>query len=185
MKENTSFFLNYLVFFYGPMDVGNLVFHSSAFSKSSLNIWKFSSHIEWWSLTWRIMSTILLACEMSTILWKSEHSLHCPSLILEWNSLQFSSDQFSCSVVSDSLWPHELQQARPPCSSPAPGVRSDSRPSSQWCHPAISSSVVPFSTCPQSLPASGSFPVSQFFSSGGQSIDVSASASVLPINIQD
>ena len=67
---------------------------------------------------------------------------------------QFSSVQFSCSVVSDSLWPHELQHARPPCPSPAPGVHSDSRPSSQWCHPAISSSVVPFSSCPQSLPAS-------------------------------
>ena len=72
-----------------------------------------------------------------------------------------SSVQFSCSVVSDSLWPHELQPARPPCASPTPGVHSNSRPSSQWCHPAISSSVVPFSSCPQSLPASGSFPVSQ------------------------
>ena len=72
-----------------------------------------------------------------------------------------SSVQFSCSVVSDSLWPHELQHARPPCPSPTPGVHSNSRPSSQWCHPATSSSVVPFSSCPQSLPALESFPMSQ------------------------
>ena len=93
--------------------------------------------------------------------------------------------QFSHSVVSDSLWPHELQHARPPCPSQTPGVYSNSCPSSQWCHPAISSSVVPFSSCPQSLPASGSFPMSQFFAWGGQSIGVSASASVLPMNTQD
>ena len=93
--------------------------------------------------------------------------------------------QFSCSVVSDSLWPHELQYARPPCPSPTPRVHSDSRPSSQWCHPAISSSVVPFSSCPQSLPASEAFPMSQLFTWGGQSTRVSASASVLPMNIQD
>ena len=77
------------------------------------------------------------------------------------------SDQISRSVVSDSLWPHELQHARPPCPSPTPGVHSDSCPSSQWCHPAISSSVVPFSSCPQSLPASESFPMSQLFAWGG------------------
>ena len=76
-------------------------------------------------------------------------------------TLQFSSVQFSCSVVSNSLWPHESQHARPPCPSPTPGVHSDSGPSSQWCHPAISSSVVPFSSCPQSLPTSESFPMSQ------------------------
>ena len=92
--------------------------------------------------------------------------------------------QFSRSVMSDSLRPHESQHARPPCPSPTPGVHSDSCPSSPCCHPAISSSVVPFS-CPQSLPASGSFPMSQLFAWGGQSIGVSASASVLPINIQD
>ena len=89
------------------------------------------------------------------------------------------------SVVSDSLRPHELQHARPPCPSPTPGVYPNSCASSQWCHPAISSSVVPFSSCPQSLPASGSFPVSQLFIWGGQSIGVSASASVLPMNTQD
>ena len=96
-----------------------------------------------------------------------------------------SSVQFSRSVVSDSLWPHELQHARTPCPSPTPGVHSDSCPSSQWCHPAISSSVVPFSSCPQSLPASGSFQMSQLFAWGGQSIGASASASVLPMNTQD
>ena len=90
------------------------------------------------------------------------------------------SDQISRSVVSNSLWPHELQHARLPCPSPTPGVHWDSRPSSQWCHPAISSSVIPFSSCPQSLPASESFPVSQHFSWGGQSTGVSALASIPP-----
>ena len=85
-----------------------------------------------------------------------------------------SSVQFSCLVVSDSLWSHESQHARPPCPSPTPGVHSDSRPSSQWCHPAILSSVVPFSSCPHSLPASEPFPVSQLFAWGGQSTGVSA-----------
>ena len=89
------------------------------------------------------------------------------------------SEQISSSVLSDSLWPHESQHARPPCPSPTPGVHSDSRPSSQWCHPAISSSVVPFSSCPQSLPASGSFPKNQLFAWGGQSTGVSALASFL------
>ena len=93
--------------------------------------------------------------------------------------------QFSHSVVSDSLQPQESQNAWPPCPSPTPGVHSDSRPSSQWYHPAISSSVVPFSSCPQSLPASESFPISQLFPSGGQSTGVSALASFLPKNTQD
>ena len=88
--------------------------------------------------------------------------------------------QFSCSVMSESLRPHEPQHARPPCPSPTPRVHSDSLPTSQWCHPAISSSVVPFSSCPQSLPASGTFSMSQHFTWGGQSIGVSALASVLP-----
>ena len=92
----------------------------------------------------------------------------------------FSSVQFSCSVVSDYLRPHESQHARPPCPSPTPGVHPDSGPSSQWCHPAIASSVVPFSSCPQSIPASESFPISQLFASGGQSTGVSALASFLP-----
>ena len=88
--------------------------------------------------------------------------------------------QFNRSVVSDSLQPHESQHARPPCPSPTPGVHSDSCPSSQWCHPAISSSVIPFFSCPQSLPASESFPMSQLFAWGGQSTGVSAIASFLP-----
>ena len=87
--------------------------------------------------------------------------------------------------MSDPLWPHGLQHARPPCPSPTPSVYSNSRPSSQWCHPAISSSVAPFSSCLQSFLASGSFLMSQFFTSGYQSIGASASASVLPMNIQD
>ena len=92
---------------------------------------------------------------------------------------------FSHSVVSDSLQPHELQHARPPRPSPTPGVHSNSRPSSWWCHPAISSSVVPFSSCPQFLPATESFPMSQLFTWGGQSFGVSALASFLPKNTQD
>ena len=92
----------------------------------------------------------------------------------------FSSVQFSRSVVSNSLRPHELQHARLPCPSPTPGVYPDSHPLSQWCHPAISSSVVPFSSCPQSLPASESFPMSQLFARGGQSTGVSALVSFLP-----
>ena len=97
----------------------------------------------------------------------------------------FSSVQFSHAVVFGSLQPHESQHTRPPCPSVTPGVYSNSCPSTQWCHPAISSSFVPFSSCPQSLPASESFPMSQLFAWGGQSIGVSALASVLPMNIQD
>ena len=93
--------------------------------------------------------------------------------------------QFSCSFVSDSLWPYGVQHARPPCPSPTPEPCSNSCPSSRWYHPNISSSVVPFSSRLQSFPASGSFPMSWFFASGGQSIGVSASASVLPMNTQD
>ena len=96
-----------------------------------------------------------------------------------------SSVQFSHSVLSNSLWPHELQHTRPPCPSPPPGVHSDSRPSSPWFHPAISSSVVPFSSCPQSLPASKSFPISQLLAWSGQSTGVSALALFLPKNTQD
>ena len=100
-------------------------------------------------------------------------------------NIQFSSVQFSCSVMSDSLQPHELQHVRPPCPSPTPGVHSNSRPLSRWCHPAISSSVVPFSSCSQSFPPSGSFPMSQLFAWGGQSTGVSALGSFLPKNTQD
>ena len=103
------------------------------------------------------------------------------SFILLWKILSgFSSVQFSHSVMSNYLQPHELQHARHPCPSPTPRVHSNSRPSSQWCHPAISSSVISFSSCPQSLPASDSFPMSQLFTWGGQSTGVSALVSFLP-----
>ena len=103
------------------------------------------------------------------------------SIQLELNS----SVQFSHSVVSNSLWPHGLQHARPPCPSPTPGVYPNSCPLSRWCHPPISSSVIPFSSFPQSFPASGSYPMSQLFTSGDQSTGVSASTSVPPMNTQD
>ena len=109
----------------------------------------------------------------------TRHTLCCFQIqgSLSWYRV---SVQFSRSVMSNSLWPRESQHARPPCPSPTPGVHSDSRPSSQWCHPAISFSVVPFSVCPQSLPASESFPMSQLFPWVGQSAGVSALASFLP-----
>ena len=100
-------------------------------------------------------------------------------------NLTISSVQFSHSVVSESLWPHESQHARPSCPSPTPGVYPNSWPLSQWCHPSISSSVIPFSFCLQSFPASGSFQMCQLFASDGQNIGVSASTSVLPMNTQD
>ena len=100
-------------------------------------------------------------------------------------SIAHYSVQFSRSVMSDSLWPHKLQHTNISCPSSAPGAYSRSCPLSQWCHPTLSPSVIPFSSCPQSFPASGCFPMSQFFASGGQSIGVSASASVLPMNNQD
>ena len=102
------------------------------------------------------------------------------NITMNISKCSFSSVQFSRSVVADSLRPHESQHARPPCPSPTPGVHSDSRPSSQWYHPAISSLVVPFFSCPQSLPPSESFPMSQLFAWGGQSTRVSALASFLP-----
>ena len=98
---------------------------------------------------------------------------------------KFLSVQFSCSVVSDSLWPHGLQQTRLSCPSPTPEIYLNSCPSSWWCHPIISFSVAPFSSHLQSFPSSGSFPMSQFFASGGQSIGVSAATSLLPMNTQD
>ena len=103
----------------------------------------------------------------------------------KWMIINISSVQFSCSVVSDSLRPHEPQHARPPCPSPTPSVYPNPCPLSQWCHPTITTCVVPFSSCPQSFPASGSFPMSQLFTSGGQSIGFSASTSVPPMNTQD
>ena len=109
--------------------------------------------------------------------------LHTIIVLLSFSP--FMSVQFRRSVMSDSLRPHGLQHARPPCLSPTPGVYSNSYPLSQWCHPAISSSVIPFPSCLQTFPKSGSFQMNQFFWSGGQSIGVSASASVLQMNIQD
>ena len=106
------------------------------------------------------------------------------SLLKKKSNYSSSSVQFSHSVVSNSLWPHEPQHARAPCPSPTPGVYPNSCPLSQWCHPTISSSVMPFSSCLQSFPTSRSFQMSQPFASGGQNIGVSASTSVLPMNIQ-
>ena len=106
------------------------------------------------------------------------------TIIFSKLGVQFSSVQFSCSIMSNSFQPHESQHARPPCPSPNPGVYSNSCPSSRWCHPAISSSVIPSSSCPQSFPASGSFPISRLFASCDQSIEALASASVVPMNIQ-
>ena len=110
--------------------------------------------------------------------WGSRSKLWAAGVFLEWV-------QFSCSVVSDSVQPHGLQHARLPCPSPTPGAYSNSCPSSRWCHPTILSSDAPFSSYLQSFPASGSFPVSQLFASGGQCIWASTSASVLSVNIQD
>ena len=117
-------------------------------------------------------------CKMRYILYCNNSTLCC------FVKGAISSVQFIWSVVSDSLWPHESQHARPPCPSPTPRVHSDSHPSSWWCHPAISSSVFPFSSCPQSLPASESFPMSQLFAWGGQSTGVSTLVSFFPKNTQ-
>ena len=113
----------------------------------------------------------------------SEYSLE--ELMLKLKLQNFTSVQFSHSVVSNSFWHHESQHARPPCPSPTAGVYPNPCPLSQWCHPTISSSVIPFSSCSQSCPASGSFQMSQLFASDGQSIGVSVSTSVLPMNTQD
>ena len=130
-------------------------------------------------LFWTLEGTDTLSSSFQyfALLW----FLYFSPAILTW----FSSVQFSRSVMSHSLRPHESQHARPPCPPPTPGVHPNSCASSRWCHPAISSSVVPFSSCPQSFPASESFPMSQLFTWGGQSIGVSASASVLSMNTQD
>ena len=128
-------------------------------------------------------------CERAALQMKTiKHTEFCMgySYVVELCfNIFFNSVQFSRSVMSNSLQPHELQHTRPPCPSPTPRVHSDLRPSSQWCHPPMSSSVVPFSSCPQSLPASESFPMSQPFTWGGQSTGVSALASFLPKNTQD
>ena len=112
-------------------------------------------------------------------MWSTIETTHHNQSIGKWKSVQFSR-----SVVSDSFRPHKSQHARPPCPSPTPRVHTNLRPLSRWCHPAISSSVIPFSSCPQSLPASEFFPMSQLFTWGGQSTGVSALASFLPMNTQ-
>ena len=112
-------------------------------------------------------------------------SMICPTIHVTCQHPAVPGVQFRCSVMSDSLRPHEVQPARPPCPSPTPGVHPSPCPLSLWCHPTISSSVVPFSSHLQSFPASGSFPMSQLFTWVGQSIGVSASTSVLPMNTQD
>ena len=148
-------------------------------------------------VTWEVFFTVKLFFEVLSLITDNSqfHNLLDYSSIFERlgyfyffileNLMCISSVQFSCSVLSNSLQPHELQHGRPPCPSPTPVVHSNSCPSSRRCHSAISSSVVTFSSCPQSLPASESFSMSQLFAWGGQSIGVSASASVLPMNTQD
>ena len=116
--------------------------------------------------------------------WRTRITEKCAPVCLG-DPLLILSVQFSHSVIFDSLRPHESQHARSPCPSPAPGVHPNPCPSSQWCHPAISSSVIPFSSCPQSSPASEYFQMSKLFTSGGQSTGVSASTSVSPMNTQD
>ena len=115
---------------------------------------------------------------------ENSNSKRCTHLCVHYSTIYDSQHMFS-SLVSDSLWPHGLLHARLPCPLPAPGACSNSCPLSQWCHPTISSSILPFSSCLQSFPASRSFPMSQFFTAGGQNTGVSAPASVLPMNIQD
>ena len=142
---------------------------------------------EWWKVQSNPLPTCRLPGSSIALLPWTDHIRSS----MTWRSnvkhdeVHHVSVQFSCSVVSDSLRPHELQHARPPCPSPAPGVYPNSCPSpSWWCHPTISSSVVPFSSCLQSFPARGFFQKSQFFALGGQSIGVSTSTSVLPMNTQ-
>ena len=143
-----------------------------------------SLDLKWVSYTQHIYGSCFCIHSVSLGLLVGTFNPFTFKVIINMYVLQFNLVQFSHSVMSDSLWPHESQHARPPCPSPTPGVHSKSRPSSRWCHPAISSSVVPFSSCPQSLSASESFPMSQLFAWGGQSTGVSALASFLPKNTQ-
>ena len=146
--------------------------------------WGWSESQGWWYLTWKAPTHLPWNCHQST-----------GANSIGWliNSIQIHPNQspelcfvlFTHKVLSDSLQPHRLQHARFPCPSPSPRVCSNSCPLSQWCHPTISSSVTRFSSCPQSFPSWGSFPISHFFASGGQSIEASVSVSVLPMNIQD
>ena len=139
--------------------------------------------IKKWNASWkcRLISYLNLGNKIQDLLSCSKPNFSD----IGGRKMRISSVQFSHSVMSNSLWSHELQHARPPCPSPTPRVYSNSRPFNRWCHPTISSSVIPFSSHLQYFPASGSFQMSQLFASGGQSIGVSASALVLPMNIQD
>ena len=132
--------------------------------------------------SWQELNQYNLSGNLGKVYFKSLKNAY--TLILQVYR-SFSSVQFSHSVMSDSLLPHELQHARPPCPSPTPGLYPNSYPLSQWCHPTIPSSVIPFSSCLQTFPTSGSFQMSQLFTSDGQNIGVSASTSVLPMNTQD
>ena len=155
------------------------------------------------TIVWPVLAPITVACFRACVLWtwyfielhvweslgstlgNSDHFWVFFVLVFSRNSVYFSSVHSSCLVVSDSLQPHGLQHPRPPCPSPTARAYLNPCPLSWWCHPTISSSVIPFSSCPQSFPPSGSFQMSQLFISGGQRIGFSASTSVLPMNIQD
>ena len=143
------------------------------------------SHVQLFVTPWTVAHQTPLSMGFSMQEYWSGVPCPAPGNKLDHYTIILASVQFSRSVMSDSLRPHQSQHTRPPCPSPTPGVYSNSCPSSQWCHPVISSSVIPFSSFPQSLPASRSFPMSQLFAWGGQSIGVSASTSVLPMNTQD
>ena len=196
-KTEVDVFLDLSCFFKDPVYVGNLISGSSAFSKSSLNIWNFTVHVLLrpglenldhyfasmgdecnCAVVWTFFGIAFL-CD-----WNENWPFPILLPLLSFPHLLAYSVQFSRSVVSDPLQPHEPQHTRPPCPSPTAGVHPNSCPLSHWCHPTISSSVVPFS-CPQSFPTSGSFQMSQLFLSDGQRIGVSASTSVLPVNTQD
>ena len=242
IKAEVDVYLELSCFFDDTVDVGNLISGSSAFSKSSLNIWKFmvcvlmrlgsftfvtclnylSLCTELWNIevisttnitmvgSWclkagnrmkiyfvgNFMCLARLKGSVNEQVWRLipiflhsfyiMHRYHTTYLeAFECGILQFSSVQSSHSVMSDSLQPHEPQHARPPRLSPTLRACSNSCPLSQWCHPTISSSIVPFSSCLQSFPTSGSFPMSQLIASGGQHIGVSASTTVFPMNTQD
>ena len=167
----------------GAYTVWGILYEKSNKKSHILNTWLWI----WGNLCSRSFTGF--TAERENSLWSLLYVELSPShqliLLCQLGTLQLISVQLSRSVVSDSLWPHDPQHARPPCPSPAPGVHPNQCPLSRWCHPTTSSSVVPFSSCPQSFPASGSFPVSQLFASGGQSIRVSPSASVFPMNTQD
>ena len=181
--------------------VFSLCLKSSSDRKLTLQASSFTKVMASASLANQDIGSLLEAYKIKTPSWSFETSAHlkhiCWSFIYErgYSNSQWTfkkvfnitdhSVQFSHSVMSDSLWPREPQHARPPCPSPTPRVHPNPCPLSWWCHPTILSSIISFSSCPQSFPASGSFPMSQLFAWGGQNIRASASASILPVNTQD